>query len=167
MTSYRYPPRGVQFRKAAVALKVTAIFLCYLAPIMACWGPEWKNRMQRIARRHAECGKAIVGWKASVGARREIEAQAAQLDRHLEKCRTMDKAETPRMMGAFVVAIGALVCDALCTAPAVTHKTANGGNPKPDWQRLNRLMDELADDMTQLCPGCDELGTTIYMEISR
>ena len=77
MTSYRYPARGVQFRKAAVALKVTAIFLCYLAPIMACWGPEWKNRMQRIARRHAECGKAIVGWKASAGARREIEAQAA------------------------------------------------------------------------------------------
>ena len=79
----------------------------------------------------------------------------------------MDKTETPRMMGAFVVAIGALVCDALCTAPAVTHKTANGGNPKPDWQRLNRLMDELADDMTQLCPGCDELGTTIYMDVSR
>lgn len=96
MTSYRYPARGVQFRKAAVALKVTAIFLCYLAPIMACWGPEWKNRMQRIARRHAECG-----------------------------------------------------------------------NPKPDWQRLNRLMDELADDMTQLCPGCDELGTAIYMDVSR
>lgn len=106
MTSYRYPARGVQFRKAAVALKVTAIFLCYLAPIMACWGPEWKNRMQRV-------------------------------------------------------------CDALCTAPAVTHKTANGGNPKPDWQRLNRLMDELADDMTQLCPGCDELGTAIYMDVSR
>lgn len=79
----------------------------------------------------------------------------------------MDKTEAPRMMGAFVVAIGALVCDALCTAPTVTHKTANGGNPKPDWQRLNRLMDELADDMTQLCPGCDELGTTIYMDVSR
>lgn len=167
MTSYRYPARGGQFRKAAVALKVTAIFLHYLAPVMAGWGPEWKNRMQRIARRHAECGKTIIGWKASAGARREIEAQAEQLDRYLERCRTMDKSETPRMMGALVVAIGGLVCDALCTAPVVTHKTANGGNPKSEWAWLNRLMDRLADDMTKMFPGCDMLGTEIYMAVSK
>ena len=39
MTSYRYPARGVQFRKAAVALKVTAIFFVLSRPDHGLLGP--------------------------------------------------------------------------------------------------------------------------------
>lgn len=95
MTSYRYPARGVQFRKAAVALKVTAIFLDYLAPVMAEWGPGWKDRMRRIARRRQEC-KQDVRWRnVSAGAKREIREQADALDKYLSRVDSLDKAEAP------------------------------------------------------------------------
>lgn len=167
MTSYRYPARGVQNRKAAVAVEVTAIFLDYLAPVMAEWGPGWKDRMRRIARRRQEC-KQDVRWRnVSAGAKREIREQADALDKYLSRVDSLDKAEAPFFMGALVVASGGLVCDALCTAPVITHKSPDGGCPKPQWAWLNRLMDRLADDMAEMFPGCDELGTQIYMEVSR
>lgn len=59
MTSYRFPVAGVQNRKAAVAVEVTAIFLDYLAPVIAEWGSGWKDRMRRIARRRQECKQAV------------------------------------------------------------------------------------------------------------
>lgn len=163
MSEIRYnrapaPCFAVQKRRAVCAVTAAKTIMMLVGEGFAA-----KNqRMRALIEGVRESCRGIVKEgkiPLSLSAEQELHLQLSALGRYTEAALVKTGEEAAHYWSALVVAISALVVDATATARSITRRKC--------WRKLQANMDTLADILTETFPGCDLLGTEMYMEISR
>ena len=160
------PVIGIQRRRALCAATAVKVLMDEVGGPFSLGGDWLREHIDAATAARERCEKETLrGIPFSAGARREFDGQVNALAECVLKGRekydsNADTEEIMRHWSALFIAVSALVVDANATARAVTRR-------KKCWSDLQRHMDILAEGLTEVWPGCDVVGTEMYMEIAR